>query len=50
MRVTYLPMSYRIAANMDAVLYLVGGDWSEFSDEIFRRSGDDMGDCPEWMA
>lgn len=47
----YLPLSYRVAANMDAVLYMCGGDWSEFSDEIFRRSGDDfLGDKPEWMS
>jgi hypothetical protein len=50
MRVTYLPMSYRIAANMDAVLYLVGGDWEAFADEVYRRGGDDLGDKPEWMG
>ncbi len=50
MNPTYLPLSYRIAANMDAVLYLVGGDWELFADEVYRRGGDDMGDKPEWMA
>jgi len=47
---TYLPLSYRIAANMDAVLYLTGNDWDDFSREIYSRGGDDMGDKPEWMA
>lgn len=46
---TYLPLSYRIAANMDAVLYLIGGDWEAFATEIYSRGGDDMGDCPEWF-
>ena len=46
---TYLPLSYRIAANMDAVLYLCGGDWEAFADEVYRRGGDDLGDKPEWM-
>ena len=47
---TYLPLSCRIAANMDAVLYLAGGDWEAFASEIYGRGGDDLGDCPEWMG
>jgi hypothetical protein len=57
----YMPLSYRLAANMDAVLYGIRTQyayplcepetiWGEFCDEIYRRGGDDMGDSPEWMA
>lgn len=47
---TYLPLAYRVAANMDAVLYLCGGDWELFADEVWRRGGGDIGDMPEWMV
>ena len=61
MAYTYLPLAYRVAANMDAVLYGIRTQyayplcepetiWGEFCDEIYRRGGDDMGDCPEWMS
>jgi len=43
-------MAYRIAANMDAVLYLTGNDWDTFSREIYSRGGNDLGDKPECMA
>ena len=57
---TYLPLAYRLAANMDAVLYgirtqyahpLVEPEtiWGEFADEVYRRGGGDIGDMPEWM-
>jgi len=57
---TYLPLAYRLAANMDAVLYgirtqyahpLVEPEtiWGEFADEVWRRGGGDIGDMPEWM-
>jgi len=56
----YLPLSYRMAASMDAMLYgirLQFGSgmepeliWDEFANEMYRRGGGDVGDFPEWMG
>ena len=55
----YMPLSYRLAANMDAVLYDIRAQfgpemeaelvWDEFANEVYRRGGGDLGEMPEWM-
>jgi len=56
---TYLPLAYRMAASMDAMLYGIRQQfagcepeliWDEFANEMYRRGGGDVGEFPEWMG
>lgn len=56
----YMPMAYRFAGSLDALLYgtrlQFGVEmeseliWGEFADEVYRRGGGDVGDMPDWMS